>query len=141
MESTRSRKRRVSIKAPLSILARFNLIVGEILPAFYEYNNLVKQKGLYLKPVHVVVRRNPDGGVTKYFYYGRYWYRIERDSLGRLKWVYVGRVKPIPELPDPPENPLEGVVVKQYNDVVEVIFASEEVFKMIYEKLSKELPH
>jgi len=133
-----TKKGKISIKESPSILAKFNLIMGEILPVFYEYNNIVKQKGFYLKPVHVVVRKLQDKGIVKYYYYGRYWYKIEKEPGGKIKWIYIGKNKPLPELPDPPKNPLEGVVVKVYNETVEIVFASEKLFKIIYDRLSSQ---
>jgi hypothetical protein len=131
-----AKRGRVTIKESPQILAQLNLLVGELLKDFYKYNELIKERGFYLKPVHIVTRKLQDGSTVKYYYYGRYWYRLEKTPTGRIKWVYVGRTKPIPELPDPPENPLEGLVVKVYNDVVEIVIASEEMMKLIYSKLA-----
>jgi len=130
---------KVSIKESTDILIKLNLIIGQILPVFYEYNNMIKQQGFYLKPVHMVTRRLQDGTIVKYYYYGRYWYKLEKTPTGRLKWIYIGKEKPLPELPDPPENPLEGVVVKRVNETIEIIFGSEELFRTIYSRLSSTL--
>jgi len=130
---------KVSIKESTDILIKLNLIIGQILPVFYEYNNMIKQQGFYLKPVHMVTRRLQDGTTIKYYYYGRYWYKLEKTPTGRLKWIYIGKEKPLPELPDPPENPLEGVVVKRINETIEIIFGSEELFRTIYSRLSSTL--
>ncbi|MFP3203656.1 MAG: hypothetical protein RXR43_16050, partial [Sulfolobus sp.] len=40
----------------------------------------------------------------KYIYIGRYWYKLERKN-GKQKWIYLGKEKPLPNLPDPPELP------------------------------------
>ncbi|MEM4880326.1 MAG: hypothetical protein QXU22_05675, partial [Desulfurococcaceae archaeon] len=105
--------------------------------SIYEYNNSIKGKNYYLKPVHIVSRRLQDGSLVKYYYYGRYWYKIEKDPVTKkLKWIYLGKEKPSPELPDPPPNPLEGIVVKKYDDRVEIEFSSEDLFRIIYEKIS-----
>jgi len=133
--AVKARKGRVMVKESSSIFVRLNLVIGEILPAFYEYNSKIRHTGFYLKPVHMSTRRLQDGTLVKYYYYGRYWYRLEKDALGRLKWVYIGREKPLHSLPDPPRNPLEGVVIKKYNDTVEIVFAGEELFKEIYNRL------
>lgn len=130
-----TRKGKVLIRESPSILVKLNLVIGEMLPAFYEYNNKIRHTGFYLKPVHISTRRLQDGTAISYYYYGRYWYRLEKDPLGRLKWVYIGRDKPVPELPDPPRNPLEGVVIKKYDGTVEIVFASEELFREIYNRL------
>lgn len=130
-----TRKGKVLIRESPSILVKLNLVIGEMLPAFYEYNNKIRHTGFYLKPVHISTRRLQDGTAISYYYYGRYWYRLEKDPLGRLKWVYIGKDKPVPELPDPPRNPLEGVVIKKYDGTVEIVFASEELFREIYNRL------
>lgn len=134
-----AKKGKISIKESTDLLVKLNLIIGEIIPVFYEYNSRIKQTGFYLKPVHIATRRLSDGTVVKYYYYGRYWYRIERDLLGRLKWVYIGKEKPLLTLPDPPRNPLEGVVIKKYSNSnsLEIEFASEELFREIYSRLLK----
>lgn len=71
----------------------------------YEYNRIVRRWGLILKPVHIVISK----GKT-YFYYGKYWYRLEKRGT-RLKWIYVGKTKPLKEIPDPPINPLSIVSI------------------------------
>ena len=135
MAKSSFKRGKVSIRESPSILVRLSLIIGELLPVFYEYNNRIRHTGFYLKPVHISTRRLQDGSVVKYYYYGRYWYKLEKDVMGKLRWIYVGREKPIPELPDPPHNPLEGVVVKRYDDTIEIVFAREELFKEIYSRL------
>ncbi|MEM4062212.1 MAG: hypothetical protein QXY11_05075 [Desulfurococcaceae archaeon] len=133
--SMHTRKRKLSVKGSTEIFSRINLILAEFLPAIYEYNSMIKHTGFYLKPVHITTRRLQDGTYVKYYYYGRYWYRLEKVSPSRIKWVYVGREKPSPQLPDPPPNILEGVVVKKYNGEVEIEFASEELFREISKRL------
>lgn len=83
----------------------------ELLEPIYEYNRSLR--GLfYLKPVHIVYRRGTGGLVKVYFYYGRYWYRVEyagkRGNRSELRWIYLGRERP-PGAPPPPPNPLEGL--------------------------------
>ncbi len=81
----------------------------------YKYNSMIRDRGFYLKPKHVVVKNTREGKV-KYIYLGRYWYTIKyigkRAGVSRIKWIYVGKEKPDPSLPDPPIHPLEGVVIK-----------------------------
>jgi len=72
----------------------------------YEYNTLIKDYGLKLKPVHIVISRN-----KKYIYLGRYWYRVVYKN-GKVRWIYIGREKPYRELPDPPLNPLDIVILE-----------------------------
>lgn len=82
----------------------------------YEYNESIKDSGYYLKPVHVVIKKSMN---FKYLYFGRYWYRVIRGEGRRLRWIYVGREKPDPNLPEPPLNPFEGLkIIVDGNDVV-----------------------
>jgi len=79
----------------------------------YTYNELIKESGFYLKPVHIVVKR-VKGGKRTYHYYGRYWYKLEtyvKNGKKRLRWIYIGTSKPSPSLPEPPKNPLENCIV------------------------------
>jgi hypothetical protein len=73
--------------------------------ALYEYNRTIKRFGVYLKPLHIVVRKYPYGEKRLYYYFGRYWYILKKEG-SNLKWIYLGKEKPFPELPDPPINPL-----------------------------------
>ncbi len=103
--------RRISIEE-YSLL---NKLVEDYKRQLYTYNAMIRRYGFYLKPYHVVVKHSRDKKI-KYIYYGRYWYRIvymgKKGSTSRIKWVYVGSEKPSPELPDPPHNPLEGLVLR-----------------------------
>ncbi len=81
---------------------------------FKEYNVLIKNLGLYLKPSHIVVVKG-----KKYVYHSRYWWRLERGKEKRkIKWKYLG--KSIPKnIPKPPPYPLEGLAyLKDGNDVI-----------------------
>ncbi|MGB9827376.1 MAG: hypothetical protein ACPLSM_02540 [Thermosphaera sp.] len=132
----RTRRGLIKVREKPEMLKKISLLISEYLTAFYSYNSLIKDKNYYLKPVHMVVRRLPDGSTVKYYYYGRYWYSVQKTSRpSRIKWVYRGKSKPDPSLPDPPANPIEGLVVKQFDDYVELVFPSEELFKRIYDKL------
>lgn len=82
----------------------------------YEYNELIRESGYYLKPVHVVIKKSTS---FKYLYFGRYWYRIIKSEGRKLRWIYVGREKPDPNLPEPPLNPFEGLrIIVDGDDVV-----------------------
>ena len=72
----------------------------------YEYNRVIRKWGLILKPVHIVIAKG-----RTYLYYGKYWYRLEKQG-SKLRWVYVGKSKPLKELPDPPTNPLSIVAMR-----------------------------
>ncbi len=123
---------------PDELVKKINIILSEYLPQIYSYNNLIRDKKYYLKPVHIVTKKKPDGNYIKYYYYGRYWYRIERrrDKPSRIKWIYLGKDKPEPDLPEPPENPLEGLVVKISKEGVEIITSKKETYRLIYEALA-----
>ncbi len=108
----------------------------------YEYNSKIKESGYYLKPIHVVHKEVGDRKV-KYIYFGRYWYRVVRNRGRKLRWVYVGKEKPDPHLPDPPLTPFEGIGVAVDNGdilVSENVFrALNEIAKMIAKKNLHEL--
>ncbi|MCD6488498.1 MAG: hypothetical protein J7K21_04665 [Desulfurococcales archaeon] len=103
-------------KTNLGVITLLDRVLDKYRKALYDYNKLISGKGYYLKPVHIVVKKSRTGIPVKYIYYGRYWYRIKyigkRSGTSRIKWTYIGRYKPDPNLPDPPVNPLEGIVVK-----------------------------
>ena len=92
----------------------------------YKYNSTIRESGYYLKPLHIVYKV-VQGRKLKYIYFGRYWYRVykapaegkQKKAKSRIKWLYIGRDKPDPHLPDPPINPLEGIaVIVDGNDVL-----------------------
>jgi hypothetical protein len=87
-------------------------VLSEVKEKLYVYNELASRRGYYLKPVHKVYKRV--NGVTRvYEYYGRYWWR-----KGEGKLIYAGSVKP-KGLPEPPENPLEGLsIIREGDDII-----------------------
>ncbi len=131
---------RIRTEKPQEVIRRINLLLSNYLPEIYRYNSLIKDKKYYLKPVHIVIKRKSNGNKIRYYYYGRYWYRIERNSSGKIKWVYLGREKPDRGLPDPPKNPLEGLVVKISNGEVVILAAKRETYQLIYEALTSLQP-
>jgi hypothetical protein len=135
----RTRKGVIKVREKPEVLKKISLLISEYLIKFYSYNSQIKDKNYYLKPVHMVVRRMPDGTTVKYYYYGRYWYSVQKTSgSSKIKWVYRGRTKPDPSLPDPPVNPIEGLVIKQLDDYVELVFPNEELFRQIYDQLVRD---
>jgi hypothetical protein len=130
-----TKRMKKKVKESLDFLKKLNIVIADYLQQIYEYNNTARQKGYYLKPVHIAVRKEKGAVKTKYYYYGRYWYKIERGQSGGVKWVYIGKEKPDPSLPDPPKHPLEGLVVKIRDSEVEAVFASEEMYQEIMKKL------
>jgi len=81
----------------------------------YSYNTAIKRYGVYLKPVHIVVKKSISGDKV-YHYYGKYWYKVVYNN-GKLKWLYVGKEKPRQEIPDPPINPLVAIrILNKGND-------------------------
>jgi len=101
----------------------------------YEYNSLIRETGYYLKPIHVVVKK-VDNTRSKYVYFGRYWYRVVRNPNGRIQWIYVGREKPDPQLPEPPLNPFEGLRIIVYEDDVIVDEHTYRVLNMMMRRVS-----
>jgi len=120
-------------KNPEEIFKKINLVLSDYLIEIYDYNNIAKQKGFYLKPVHIVVKKKGDKKI-KYYYYGRYWYKIEyRKGKGsKIKWIYMGKSKPDPTLPDPPKNPLEGLVIRLSEDSITITAPSEEIYRLVF---------
>lgn len=100
----------------------------------YEYNELIRESGYYLKPVHVVVKRFAN---LKYLYFGRYWYRVVRGDGRRLRWIYIGREKPDPNLPEPPLNPFEGLRIIVDGDDIMVDDYVHRALTSILKKVNK----
>ncbi|MEM0380135.1 MAG: hypothetical protein QXX35_01310 [Desulfurococcaceae archaeon] len=113
-----------------NIYREIKLLLSSFLTELYRYNNMIKNWNYYLKPIHIVVKKRSNGEIVKYIYYGRYWYRLARKSSG-IKWIYIGREKPVRNLPDPPSNPVEGLVVKIAGDEVVVLTGSREIYELI----------
>lgn len=101
----------------------FKKLLDEYKIKLYTYNSLIKKYGFYLKPYHVVVKHS-SGRTIKYIYYGRYWYRLKyackKGNTSKIKWIYIGSEKPLSNIPDPPKNPLEGIVIKICDDGIYV---------------------
>ncbi len=129
---------KIKTRKPEEIIKKINLLLSDYLPEIYRYNNLIKDKKFYLKPVHIVIKKRSNGKQIRYYYYGRYWYRIEKKSNGRkgIKWVYLGKEKPDQSLPDPPENPLDGLVIKISDSEISIITARKDMYRLINDVLS-----
>ncbi|MEM2296187.1 MAG: hypothetical protein QW775_05800 [Ignisphaera sp.] len=84
-------------------------LVDEYRTTLYSYNTMIKKYGVYLKPIHIVVKKTSEGAKV-YHYYGKYWYKVVYSN-GRLRWVYIGREKPFPWIPNPPLNPITTVKI------------------------------
>ncbi len=106
--------------------------------SLYRYNQLVRGRGYYLKPIHTVTRRLPDGTRIVYQYIGRYWWKIsycgKKGRTSRVCWKYVGREKPkeLSDLPDPPPNPLVGLRYRVEGDDVILDEDDYERFKWVF---------
>ncbi|MEM0066495.1 MAG: hypothetical protein QXT76_03775 [Sulfolobales archaeon] len=126
-------RRRVLIKSGLShLLDLYTQFKLEIL----NYNEKIKNTGYYVKPIHVTYK-NSNGVKIKYVYFGRYWYRISKRKKG-VAWVYVGKEKPDPSLPDPPLNPFEGVSAIVLNDEdIEVELETLQLLARIEQSISQ----
>lgn len=83
----------------------FDKIFTKLKELVYEYNSKISGTDIYLKPFHIVYKNN-----KKYIYIGKYWYKLERYN-GKIKWIYLGKQKPISNLPDPPKLP-EATIIK-----------------------------
>jgi hypothetical protein len=81
------------VKVPKESVEEF---LDKLRERVYGYNTKIKDYGVYLKPYHIVYKKE-----KKYIYIGKYWYKIMKVN-GKLKWIYLGRSKPIGEMPDPP---------------------------------------
>lgn len=88
---------------------QFDNIITKFKELVYDYNSKIKVYDVYLKPFHVVHKNG-----KKYFYIGKYWYKLEKIN-GKLKWIYLGKEKPVREMPDPPKFP-EFTIIKDNND-------------------------
>ncbi len=85
----------------------FDKVLSTLKSLVYDYNTKIKDHGVYLKPFHIVYKR----GGKRYIYIGKYWYRLEKLN-GKLKWIYLGKMKPMDQLPDPPSIP-ETTIIKE----------------------------
>jgi hypothetical protein len=83
----------------------FTEVLSKLKKMIYEYNSKIKEFGIYLKPYHAVYKNN-----RKYIYIGKYWYKLEWNK-GRLKWIYLGKRKPIEGIPDPPKVPEATIII------------------------------
>ncbi len=106
-------------------------IMEDFLHELYRYNSIVKRYGYYLKPYHMVTYRS-SSNVKRYYYYGRYWYKVrytgKKGKTSLVKWEYVGRTKPLQQLPDPPKHPLENTVFLVEGD--DVLLRDEDYLRL-----------
>ncbi len=125
------------VKNYVTLKDGYQLIMELFLPyrrRIYEYNSLIKDTGYYLKPIHFVIKKDLN---MKYLYFGRYWYRIVKGRSGNIKWIYVGREKPDPNLPEPPINPFEGLkILVNGNDVLIDEYVYKTLTTMVNRKAS-----
>ncbi|BCS91912.1 hypothetical protein [Metallosphaera javensis (ex Sakai et al. 2022)] len=84
----------------------FDKVLSALKSLVYDYNTKIREYGVYLKPFHVVYKKG-----KRYIYIGKYWYRLEKLN-GKLKWIYLGKAKPLEQLPDPPSLP-ESTIVRE----------------------------
>lgn len=130
-------REKIALKSSLEVFTKANTMIGRLLIPIYNYNSLIKSRGYYLKPVHIVTRQSPDGTKVTYYYYGRYWYKLEKDqTTKKLKWKYLGKEKPDPSLPDPPPFQLEGLVIKKYDSYVEFLAFNDTFLRLFSDFLA-----
>ncbi len=94
----------------------FEGLVEQYKLSIYRYNESIKNTGYYLKPVHMVYRKDQEGRTRIYYYVAKYWWHVSyvgrRGKTSRVKWIYVGSRMPYhPDLMvnPPPPSPLEGI--------------------------------
>ncbi|MEM0363263.1 MAG: hypothetical protein QXH75_05625 [Sulfolobaceae archaeon] len=78
---------------------QFDSVITKLKMLVYDYNTKIKEYGVYLKPYHIVYKNG-----KKYIYIGKYWYKLEKIG-GKLRWIYLGKKKPIESMPNPPDIP------------------------------------
>ncbi|HEW63605.1 hypothetical protein [Fervidicoccus sp.] len=105
-----------------------------------EYNKKVSGMGYYLKPVHIVTKKVGEE-IRIYRYFGKYWWKIEylglKGNKPVIKWIYIGKNKPIESLPDPPINPLEGFSFYTLKGDKDHIYVSERTYTKFQNKIEK----
>ncbi len=108
------------MRARIAIMGGYPLLMNLYEPykrRINEYNLAIRDSGYYLKPIHFVYIKLPNERTNpRYVYFGRYWYRVHRlfsprKRGSKIRWIYIGKEKPDPSLPDPPLNPFEGLHV------------------------------
>uniref|UniRef100_A0A7J3ZLP8 Uncharacterized protein n=1 Tax=Fervidicoccus fontis TaxID=683846 RepID=A0A7J3ZLP8_9CREN len=119
--------------------------IRSYLQDIYKYNRRIGGN-YYLKPVHIVYKRGPEGEIKEYRYYGRYWYAVEYYGKSRgksvIKWLYLGRNKPR-GVPPPPKNPLEGLRYYTIRGEPRYLYVDSktlERFSWFFEKVAPEGP-
>ncbi len=100
-----------------------NILIDIYKQNLYEYNNIVKKYGYYLKPIHIVTKKKGLNNKT-YIYYGRYWYKLHSNG-SKIRWTYIGLTKPLRELPDPPINPLTFITISLDQDLKICMYIDE----------------
>ncbi len=90
---------------------QFDEVLHKLKSMVYDYNSKIKEFGVYLKPYHIVYKNG-----KKYIYVGKYWYRLEKIR-GKLRWIYLGKDKPIESMPNPPKIP-SSTIIKENTDYI-----------------------
>ncbi|MCY0882713.1 MAG: hypothetical protein OWQ50_02655 [Acidianus infernus] len=94
----------------------FYKIFSKLKEQVYEYNSKISGSEVYLKPYHVVYKNG-----KKYIYIGKYWYKLEKYN-GKIKWIYLGKEKPLANLPDPPKFPEFTIIKDEKSYIVDEKF-------------------
>jgi len=97
---------RIELHGCLETLREF---LDDYRTSVYAYNSKIRETGYYLKPVHKVYYKDSRGTKIIYEYYGVYWWKKQKRGY-RIFLKYYGKQKP-EHLPEPPTNPLAGVVI------------------------------
>lgn len=85
----------------------------------YEYNSKIASYNIYLKPYHIVYKGN-----KKYIYVGKYWYKLDKTK-GKIRWIYLGKNKPLVSLPDPPIIPEYSIIKDDDGYIIDELFLRE----------------
>ncbi len=128
----------MSIRVKIS-MSEIEKLLRDYTMKIREYNKKIKKSGYYLKPVHIVIKK-VRGETRVYRYYGRYWWRVlylgKKKGRSIIRWVYIGKEKPV-GLEEPPRNPLEGIVIYTLKGDKENIYVPASHYNKLVNALNK----
>ncbi len=128
----------MSIRVKIS-MSEIEKLLRDYTMKIREYNKKIKKSGYYLKPVHIVIKK-VRGETRVYRYYGRYWWRVlylgKKKGRSIIRWVYIGKEKPV-GLEEPPRNPLEGIVIYTLKGDEENIYVPASHYNKLVDALNK----
>ncbi|MCE4615272.1 MAG: hypothetical protein F7B60_07080 [Desulfurococcales archaeon] len=104
---------KIALQGCMGILEK---LLDDYRTSIYAYNSMIKKTGFYLKPVHKVYYKNSHGTKIIYEYHGMYWWKKQKKGY-KVYLKYYGKQKP-EGLPDPPVNPLSGVIIDKTEGLI-----------------------